>query len=131
MQKPESMDECLYFSNRSIGDGKAMAWVLRPECEKCKKGRIGKPIKKNGKPDKKASYFECPECKHHIPNEQAAEILKVSVEYTCPYCKHQGETQTEYKRKSFQGVQAFVFLCEKCSKKIPITKKLKELKDKG
>lgn len=128
LKKPESMDECLYFSNRSIGEGKAMAWVLRPDCSQCD-GKLGKPIKPSGKPDKKATYFECPKCKRQLSNEEAAEVLKVSVEYTCPHCKHQGETQTDYKRKSFKGVQAFVFSCEKCNQKIPITKKLKDIKE--
>ncbi len=47
LKKPDSMEECLYFTNRSIGNGNAIAWVYRKECPKCKKGRLGKPIKKD------------------------------------------------------------------------------------
>jgi len=81
------MDECIYFTNRTLGEkGKIMAWVYRPLCPKCKKGKLGKPIKKNGKPDKKAEYYECPECKYQIPIGEADKLLKVEVKYTCPYC---------------------------------------------
>ena len=42
------MDECFYFTNRTLedGKGKATAWVLKPECPKCKKGPMGKPVVK-------------------------------------------------------------------------------------
>ncbi|MFH1642779.1 MAG: hypothetical protein ABIC04_07840 [Nanoarchaeota archaeon] len=131
MKEPSSMDECLYFTNRTLGDtGKAMAWIIRPECGQCKKGRIGKPIKKNGKVDKKADYFECPECKARMPKEEAENILKVEVKYTCPECGNAGETTTESKRKSFKGVPAYIFECGKCGVKIGITKKMKEPKKK-
>lgn len=126
LTEPQSMNECLYLTNRDIGSGKAMAWVLKPLCQKCKKGRLGKPIKKNGKVDKKADYYECPECKHQMPLEEAENILKVEVKYTCPFCANKGEATTEYKRKSWQGVQAYVFTCSKCSKTIGITKKMKK-----
>ena len=69
IKKPNSMDECLYFTNRSIKDGFATAWVYRPLCESCNKGRMGKPIKKNGKPDKKSPMYECAECKAQVTNE--------------------------------------------------------------
>ena len=48
LKKPGSAEECVYFTNRTIGDGRAMAWVFRKECPKCK-GIMGKPQKKNGK----------------------------------------------------------------------------------
>src|SRR3989338_6745200 len=104
LKSPDSMDECLYFTNRSIGEGYATAWVYRKECPKCKKGRLGKPIKKNGKTDKKAAYYEC------------------------PACSYEGEATSEYKRKTFEGIQSFVFECGKCNKKIGITKKMKKSK---
>ena len=47
LKKPDSMEECLYFTNRTIGDGNAVAWVYRKTCPKCNKPTIGKPIKKN------------------------------------------------------------------------------------
>ena len=91
---------------------------------------MGKPIKKNGKPDKKAEYYECPECKYQIPIGEADKLLKVEVKYTCPYCGNVGEATPEYQRKNFEGVPAYIFVCEKCGKKIGITKKMKEGKKK-
>jgi ssDNA-binding Zn-finger/Zn-ribbon topoisomerase 1 len=123
------MDECFYFSNRSIGDGKATAWAFRPTCPACKKGLMGKPIKANGKVDKKVEHYECPHCKHRETEESIAPLIQLSVQYICPKCRHAGETTTEYKRKKFQGVSAFVFSCQTCGEKIPITKKLKEIGD--
>lgn len=128
LQEPESMDECLYFSNRNIDTGKAMAWVYRPECPSCKKGRLGKPVKKNGKVDKKAEHFECPECKHQMSNEESENLLRVEVKYTCPFCGKPGEATTEYKRKVWKGVPAYVFECSSCHENIGITKKLKDPK---
>jgi DNA-directed RNA polymerase subunit RPC12/RpoP len=130
LKKPNSMEECLYFTNRSIGDGFAIAWVYRKECSKCKKGRLGKPIKKNGKIDKKADYYECPLCKYQEGNEETEKSLQLEVEYKCPHCGNEGETTTEYQRKVFEGVPSYVFECGKCNKKIGITKKLKEGKKK-
>ncbi|MFH2028078.1 MAG: hypothetical protein ABIJ08_02995 [Nanoarchaeota archaeon] len=131
MDVPKSMDDCLYFTNRTIGEkGKIMAWCLRPDCTGCGKGKLGKPIKKNGKVDKKADYFECPKCKHNMSLTEAENVLKLDVIYTCPECGKSGETQTEYKRKSFKGVQSYVFVCKDCGANIAITKKLKEIKKK-
>ena len=131
IKKPSSMEECLYFTNRSLdNDGYAVAWVYRKPCPKCKNARLGKPIKKNGKADKKAAVYECPTCKHQEPNEKIEAELKVEVEYQCPNCKNKGMTTTEYKRKNFEGVQAYVFACGKCGKNIGITKKLKSTKKK-
>jgi len=124
------MDECIYFTNRSINDGYAVAWVYRKECPKCKKAQMGKPIKKNGKPDKKSPVFECPACKYQEDNAAMEASLKVEVEYQCPFCKHEGQATTEYRRKKLDGIDAFVFVCQKCNKKIGITKKLKSKKSK-
>jgi len=128
--KPDSMDGCLYFTSRAIGEGYLTAWAYRPECPSCKKGRMGKPLTKTGKPDKKADFYECPECEHKIPIDEMDELLKLQVEYDCPHCHNEGMAETDYKRQSFKGVQAYVFLCEKCGEKIPVTKKLKEIKKK-
>lgn len=128
MQQPKSMDECFYFTNRTIDSGGAMAWVFRKECPQCKEGRLGKPIKKNGRVDKKAGYYECPKCKYQEPAEQVEQELVLNVKYICPHCGFSGETTIEYKRKSFQGVSAYVFVCEKCNQKIGITKKMKSIK---
>ena len=88
LKKPSSMEECLYFTNRPIGEGFATAWAYRKECPKCKKGRLGKPIKKNGKVDKKADYYECPLCKYQESNEQVESSVKLEVQYKCPYCSY-------------------------------------------
>lgn len=124
------MEECLYFTNRPIGNGYAIAWVYRKECPNCKKPTIGKPLKKNGKADKKASYYECKMCKYQEPNEEVEKELKLEVQYKCPYCSYEGETTTEYERKIFEGIPSYVFGCDKCNKKIGLTKKMKGSKKK-
>ena len=131
LKKPNSMEECLYFTNRAIGEeGFAVAWVYRKMCPKCKKDRLGKPIKKNGKIDKKADCYECPKCKYQEKNEQVESNLQLEVEYKCPHCGNEGLTTSEYKRENFEGVPSYVFACEKCKKSIGITKKLKKTKKK-
>lgn len=129
LKKPQSMQECVYFTNRIIGNGGAMAWVFRKECLKCK-GIMGKPQKKNGKLDKKADHYICYSCGYTESNEQVEISLVINIEYKCPHCGNEGETTAEYKRKSFEGVQSYVFECQKCKKKIGLTKKLKEGKKK-
>lgn len=143
LKKPASMEECVYFTNRIIelpaslragsqaASGRAMAWVFKKECPKCKKGIIGKPQKKGGKIDKKADHYVCYSCGYKESNEQVENNLVLNVEYKCPHCGNEGETTTEYKRKNFEGVPSCVFECQKCKKKIGITKKLKESKKKG
>jgi len=128
LKKPNSVEECVYFTNRIIGDGRATAWVFRKECPKCKKGIMGKPIKKNGKADKKAENYVCYSCGYTESNEKVENSLTVNVDYKCPACGNEGEATTEYKRKTFEGVPSYVFECQKCHKKIGITKKLKESK---
>lgn len=127
---PDSMDDCLYFTRRTMDNGKIMAWVERITCPKCEKGKIGKPLKKDGKPLRKAEFYECPECKYQEPNQEHEEKLKMSVIYTCPHCSSQGDTSTEYNLKPFKGVKAYIFTCQKCGEKIPITKKMKKIKKK-
>lgn len=131
LKEPKSMEECFYFTNRTIGEkGQVMAWCFRPECPKCKKARLGKPIdKKTGRINKKADVYVCPECGYSVPMKELEQALVLNVKYTCPYCGRSGETTTEYKRKKFRGVDAYVFKCEFCSEKIGITKKMKEFKN--
>ncbi|MBU0615974.1 MAG: hypothetical protein KJ601_07840 [Nanoarchaeota archaeon] len=126
LKQPASMDECIYFSNRSMGNGKAMAWVFRKDCPKCG-AKMGKPIEK-GKVKIRADYYECPKCKFKEDKKEHEESLTMSIIYTCPECNNQGETTTQYKRKAWKGVQAYVFECGKCNAKLGITKKLKEPK---
>jgi len=128
LKKPTSMEECLYFTNRIMDSGRAMAWVLRKECPKCKNGAMGKPKKKGGRIDKKAEYYACYSCGYQESDEQFENGLVLNVEYKCPYCGNEGEATSEYKRKTFEGVPSYVFECEKCRKKIGLTKKLKESK---
>ena len=130
LTKPESVDECIYFTNRTIDNGKVMAWVFKVKCQKCGKGIMGKPIKKNGKIDKKANRYEGPECKYFEEEQIHEEKLLLNIDYVCPYCGNKDEITTEYKRKKFQGVPSYVFECQKCGKTIPITKKLKSIKSK-
>lgn len=132
LKKPNSMEDCHYFTNRTLEDGKGriMAWVFRKECPKCRQGIMGKPLKKNGRIDKKAEHFVCYKCNYQESEEQVDEGLIVNVEYKCPHCGNEGETTAEYKRKMYQGVLSYVFQCQKCNAQIPITKKLKEIKKK-
>jgi len=129
LKKPKGMDECIYFTNRAIGESSIVAWVFRKECPKCK-GIMGKPIKKGGKIDKKADHYVCYSCAYSEGNEQVENSLMINVEYKCQHCGNEGETTTEYRRKSFEGVPSYIFECQKCGKKIGITKKLKESKRK-
>ena len=131
LKKPKSVEECAYFTNRATDSGRTIAWVFRKECPKCKKGIMGKPQKKGGKVDKKAGHYDCYSCSYQESNEQVENSLILNVEYKCPHCGNEGETTSEYKRKSFQGVQSYIFECQKCHQKIPITKKLKEPKKKA
>ena len=128
LKKPDSAEECVYFTNRAIGNGSAMAWVFRKQCPKCKKGIMGKPLKKGGKPDKKAGNYVCYSCGYTEPNEEVENSLAINVEYKCPHCGSEGETTAPYQRKTFEGVPSYIFECQKCGKKIDITKKLKEQK---
>jgi predicted RNA-binding Zn-ribbon protein involved in translation (DUF1610 family) len=131
LKRPNSMEECIYFTNRSLdNEGFAVAWAYRKECPKCGKGRLGKPIKKDGKPNRKSPDYECPECKYRESNEEVEANLQLEIEYKCPHCTFEGQTATEYKRKNFEGVPSFVFVCGKCGKKIGITKKMKGAKKK-
>ena len=131
LKKPNSMEECLYFTNRALdNEGFAIAWAYKKLCPKCKEERLGKPIKKNGKPDKKSPNYECIKCKYQETNEETENDLRLEVEYKCPNCGNESMTTTEYIRKTFEGVPSFVFACEKCEQKIGITKKMKKSKKK-
>jgi len=129
LKLPDSMNECIYFTRRTCeGDkGHIMAWALKKKCPKCGKASMGKPVAK-GKVKIRAKEYVCPECGYTEEKFEHEGTLKLSVKYTCPKCNFQGETEIPFKRKSFQGVQAFVFECEKCNQSIPVTKKLKSLK---
>ena len=127
LKMPHSMDECLYFSNRSVGEGNVIAWVYRKTCPKCKKAKMGKPVEK-GHIKTRAIYYECPSCKFQEEKKAHEESLPLEAQYTCPECGKDGEGTTPYKRRNYQGVQAYIVECQHCRHLIPITKKLKNLK---
>lgn len=126
---PQSMDECLYFSNRSIDDGNVLAWVYRKECPKCKKAKMGKPVEK-GKVKTRAKEYTCPGCGFTEDKKVHEESLTLEAKYTCPYCGKEGDGTTPYVRKNFKGVPSYIVTCVHCHEKIPITKKLKTIKKK-
>lgn len=132
LKEPESAEEVFYFTNRDLeNDGHAMAWVYRPDCPECGKGKMGKPVNpKTGRPIKKSEIYVCPECGHEENCEEYDETLFVEIKYKCPHCQKEGETTTEYKRKTYKGVPSYVFTCVDCGEKIGLTKKMKKPKKK-
>ena len=130
--QPTSMDQCLYFTNRTLENGgKAKAWAFKKDCPKCKKAKMGKPInEKTGRPKIRATEYICPECEYTEEKAEHESTLFVQVAYTCPHCKKQGESETPMKRKTYLGVPSYVVLCEHCGEKIAITKKMKAPKKK-
>jgi uncharacterized CHY-type Zn-finger protein len=123
------MDDCVYFTRRSMGTGTVMAWVLREDCPKCGKARMAKPYDaKTGKYKIRAKIYVCPSCGHEVPSEEYASSLECNIKYTCPHCKAAGEARVPFKRVRFQGAPAIVFGCGKCREKIAI---IELRKDKG
>ncbi|MFH1589204.1 MAG: hypothetical protein ABIB43_01410 [archaeon] len=131
LKMPDSMEECLYFTRRAVGNGKAMAWVLKEDCPECHKAKMGKPLdEKTGRPKIRATEYVCPACGYTVEKTEYEHTLTCNIIYTCPDCQHAGEIQVPYIRKSFQGVKAVIFECAKCKVKIPITKKMAAPKEK-
>ena len=122
------MDECLYFTNRQVGNQKIIAWVCKVECPKCHKAKMGKPVV-GGKVKIRAKEYLCPNCGYTEEKQEHEESSTVNIQYTCE-CGHSGEATTPNKRKTFEGVPSYVFVCEGCGKKIGITKKMKKSKKK-
>ena|SRR3989344_3539447 len=132
MRKPESMDECVYFTQRSLDEkGEVMAWVLKGDCPKCGKAKIGKTRDKSGKVKMRAKEYACPGCSYAVDKQDYEDSLVAYAEYICPHCGNKGETQTTFKRKNIDGVQTLRFTCAKCSGNLDVTKKMKEKKRKG
>ena len=136
LKEPESMSECVYFTNRIVGNGKIKAWVLREICTSCNKGLMSKPINpKTKRPKIRAKEYSCPSCNHTEEEQEYEDKLQMNVKYTCPACSNQNEIQVPYKRKKVQRfdeekqkkvtVEAVRFQCSKCSINIDVTKKLK------
>ena len=128
LKLPESMDELVYWTSRNIGKGNVKAWVYREKCPECGKAMMGKPRDEKGKVKIRAKYYECPECKYKVDKQEYEDTLTANIIYTCPHCSHKGELQIPFKRKNYHGVPALVFVCQQCNEKIPITKKMKDLK---
>ena len=133
---PESATECVYFTRRNIGKGKAIAWVFKENCPKCKKALMGKPKdEKTGKIKIRAKEYVCPECGYTVEKGAYEDTLTVNVQYTCPKCSAEGEIQLPFKRKKIRvfdeeeqkkkSIDAIKFQCEKCGEDILITKKMK------
>ncbi|MBS3151012.1 hypothetical protein J4443_01360 [Candidatus Woesearchaeota archaeon] len=136
LKEPASMDECIYFTNRTIGTGKIKAWVFREICPKCGKRLMGKPKdEKTGKVKIRAGKYVCPECLYAAEKQEYEDSLTVNIRYTCPHCSHSGEVQQSFKRRKIQRfneetgkketVEAVRFQCEKCKQNIDLTKKMK------
>ncbi|HLF54635.1 MAG TPA: hypothetical protein VI612_02860 [Candidatus Nanoarchaeia archaeon] len=131
LRQPESTDECVYFTRRAVDKGHVMCWVFKEKCPKCGKAMMGKPRDpKTGDVKIRAKEYVCPECKYTVEKGEYEDTLTANIAYTCPHCSNKGETQIPYKRKTFEGAKALVFLCDKCKGKIPITKKMKSVKEK-
>ncbi len=124
LKEPQSMDECVYFTQRAIGAGKAKAWVFKEQCNKCKKAIMGKPVEK-GKIKIRAKEYVCPNCNNTVEKKAYEESLTCNIKYVCPACSYSGETQVQYKRKNIQGVPTIQAECQKCKAKINVTKKMK------
>jgi predicted RNA-binding Zn-ribbon protein involved in translation (DUF1610 family) len=136
LKEPKSMDECIYFTNRSIKNGNAKAWVFKVMCPKCNKALMAKPRDpKTGKPKIRALEYVCPSCNHTEEKKEHEERLMMCVKYKCPECSNQDETEIPFKRKKIQqfdvekqkkvSADAVQFQCSKCNEKINITKKMK------
>lgn len=126
LRQPESTEECVYYTRRTVDKGQVTCWVFREKCPKCGKAVMGKPKdERTGKVKIRAKEYVCPQCNYTVQKEQHEDTLTANISYTCPHCQNKGETQIPFKRKSFEGIKALVFLCDKCKQKIPITKKMK------
>ena len=129
---PKSMNEVYYHTIRAYPDGgRVRAWAYRVKCPKCEEGTVGKPFdEKSGKYKIRSKDFVCNKCDYQTTKEEAEEMAELQAVYTCPHCGKEGEYSGPYKRKSFQGVQSYIVVCEHCNEKIPLTKKMKEPKKK-
>ncbi|MFH1591904.1 MAG: hypothetical protein ABIB47_00870 [Candidatus Woesearchaeota archaeon] len=136
LKEPTSAGECVYFTNRNIGNGKVKAWVFKGNCPKCGKGLMGKPKDaKTGKVKIRAKEYVCSECGYTVEQKEYEESLTASIRHTCPYCGFEGETEILFKRKKIQifneetqkkkSAEALRFACSKCGKNIDVTKKMK------
>lgn len=132
LPKPSSMEELLYFTRRTIKDGRTVAWVFKVDCPECGDGVLQKPRKDDGGVKTRSPYWNCSNCDYETKDD-VDEGLDVNIHYICPHCGFEGDAQTEYERRTYYGEDAIVFQCRDCYQEIPISKKIKrydELKTK-
>ncbi|MBS3143705.1 hypothetical protein J4446_02420 [Candidatus Woesearchaeota archaeon] len=137
LKEPQSMDECIYFTNRFLNnDGYVKAWVFKELCPKCKKSLMSKPRDpKTGRPKIRADEYVCESCGYKEEKGSYEDKLTCNVKYKCPYCKNEDETRVSFERKKVtrfneekqkkESVEAMIFDCSKCGKRIEITKNMK------
>ena len=136
LREPESMDECVYFTNRATEKCKVRAWVFREQCPKCGKGLMGKPKdSKTGRAKIRAEEYECPECKYNVSKDEYENTLTVNIQYTCPKCNSSDEISAPFQLKKIQrlneetgkkqSIDSIRVLCSKCNEKIDVTKKMR------
>ncbi|MBI2670749.1 hypothetical protein HYX18_02115 [Candidatus Woesearchaeota archaeon] len=133
--EPVSIEQCVYFTNRTIGNGKVTAWVYKQKCQKCGKSLMSKPKDTKGKIKIRAKEYICESCGYTIPEDEYEESLNVEIIYECPHCGNKGEAVVPFKRKKVQildeetgkksSVEVLRFQCSKCNNNIDITKKMK------
>src|SRR3989344_8480094 len=100
VQLPSSVDECIYFTRRSLGKlGKVVAWVPRQLC-KCGQGLMEKPRDpKTHRFKLRASEYLCSVCKFSAPVDSFEDSLTMSAQYICPSCGKSGDVSVPFRRK--------------------------------
>ena len=87
LKRPQSMEELVYYTSRTIGDGEVTVWVLKQLCPKCGKSLMGKPKGEKGKVKVRAKECVCPDCGYAVEKKEYEEGLMACVDYICPECK--------------------------------------------
>jgi len=123
MREPESIDECVYFTNRTSDKGKVRVWVFKKDCPVCKI-LMSKPMFK-GKVKIRAKEYVCEKCGRKEEKSEYEKDLIASIQYTCP-CGNSGEMEIPFKRKKIEGANTLRFQCQKCGRNIDVMKKMKE-----
>jgi predicted RNA-binding Zn-ribbon protein involved in translation (DUF1610 family) len=80
--EPKSAEELYYYTDRDIGSGSARVWVFKLKCPKCN-NYVQKPRDKNGKPIKKADYYECQKCGFRMDAKEYESKLIANIQYKC------------------------------------------------
>ncbi len=130
IERPNSMDELVYYTRRADDQGRVEVWVFRGPCPECEKGIMGKPKNpKTGKAKIRAKEYVCPECMHVVDKEDYEDTLKANVQYTCscgnsdtiriPFERKKLRVEIRGKKKTKLGVS---FNCAKCNEEIKVVK---------